>query len=105
MQDQEVLLFGSIKIGIKVSVSTWKMQDSRLVLPRVIMDYPRPPQYLPTIVIFLATALAAGLNQYEMLPFLYFGAYSAWVYLRFFQFQQESGTQVIAICRIFVTRL
>jgi hypothetical protein len=56
--------------------------------------YPFLLQYIPTIVILLATAIAGGLQRYELLPFLYFGSYSAWLYLRFFQVQQDTGMQV-----------
>lgn len=51
-------------------------------------------QYIPITILLLVTGVAAGLQQYEVLPFLYFGFYSAWLYLRFFQRQQETGAQV-----------
>lgn len=50
-------------------------------------------KYIPITVIFLASAAVVALQQYQMLPFMYLGAYSAWIYLRFFQHQQETGTQ------------
>ena len=111
MGEQEMTLFGTFKLSFKVCMGEgWGcMQPTPLDNVDVIRMAPckQVPihmpcvtlflhhlQYIPTIVILLVTAVAAGLKQYEILPFLYFGAYSAWIYLRFFQHQQETGAQV-----------
>ncbi|GAX76137.1 hypothetical protein CEUSTIGMA_g3580.t1 [Chlamydomonas eustigma] len=66
MQDQEMTLFGSFKFSIR---------------------------YLPTVVILISTAVAIALQDAYSIPFMYFGSYSAWLYLRFFQYQQDSEVQ------------
>jgi hypothetical protein len=46
------------------------------------------------VVILVATTVAVMLQDLYSIPFIYFGAYSAWLYLRFFQYQQDSEVQV-----------
>jgi membrane associated rhomboid family serine protease len=66
MQDQDVTIFGSLKFSIR---------------------------YLPMVVILIATAVAVALQDLYSTPFIYLGAYSAWLYLRFFQYQPNSEVQ------------
>ncbi|KAG1666228.1 hypothetical protein FOA52_011528 [Chlamydomonas sp. UWO 241] len=64
--DQDAKLFGAIKINIK---------------------------FLPGILLLAATAGAAALGQSHQLGFLYVGALSSYVYLRYFQPQGETGAR------------
>ncbi|KXZ48357.1 hypothetical protein GPECTOR_28g764 [Gonium pectorale] len=63
MPEHEARLFGVVKITFK---------------------------YLPLMFLTTTVGLAAGLKQYMEVPFLVFGTYVAWVYLRFFQQQPDS---------------
>lgn len=47
-------------------------------------------QYVPSIYVLLSTVVIVALKAWPALAFLYLGAYSSWVYLRFFQQQPES---------------
>lgn len=49
-----------------------------------------PPQYLPLIFVAGAVGLCAAFKQFAQLPFVLLGAFSAWLYLRFFQQQADS---------------
>jgi hypothetical protein len=48
-------------------------------------------QYVPSIYVLLSTVVIVALKAWPALAFLYLGAYSSWVYLRFFQQQPESA--------------
>jgi hypothetical protein len=52
-------------------------------------------QYIPGLVLLLVTVSAIAVQQVHQLPFLFIGAYSAWLYLRFFQ-QQPDSTAVVS---------
>ncbi len=69
-----------------------KPSASDLVMPFVV-------QYIPITAILLITGIAAALGRFDTLPFLYFGAYSAWLYLRYFQ-QQQDSTAVVSLPQI-----
>jgi hypothetical protein len=46
---------------------------------------------VPSLYVLLAGGACAGLKAYTQLPFLLFGFYFAWLYLRFFQQQPETS--------------
>jgi hypothetical protein len=48
-------------------------------------------QFLPSITLILFTGLAYMLSRVDLLAFYLPGTYLAWVYLRFFQLQPDSG--------------
>jgi len=63
MPDQEVKIFGAVKLRAR---------------------------YFPSVFLLISTALAAGIGAWADVPFLVFGTYVSWLYLRFFQQQPET---------------
>jgi hypothetical protein len=47
-------------------------------------------QYFPSVFLLISTVLAAVARAWADIPFLIFGTYVAWIYLRFFQQQPET---------------
>ncbi len=79
MPDHELVLFGRFKL--KVTVRLKELLSQLAALIAVICT-----QYLPGIVVLLGSSAAYLLKSaLPTVPFLIFGAYSAWLYLRFFQ--------------------
>lgn len=48
-------------------------------------------KWLPTLFVLIGSGVALAVKAWNYVPFLLFGFYSAWVYLRFFQQQPETN--------------
>ena len=89
MPDNEVVLLGFIRFRAKVCRSCPKCPASPAAM-HAVSNSRVWAQHLPGIFILMAacgsTALGTSLNT---IPFVCFGTYAAWVYLRFLQYNSE----------------
>ncbi|KAF8062961.1 haloacid dehalogenase-like hydrolase domain-containing protein [Scenedesmus sp. PABB004] len=79
--------FHGVLAGLLVAVKQI-MPDHEVVLGGMLRLRAR---YFPSAYVLTVTALALLSRAWAALPFLWFGTYAAWLYLRFFQAQPETS--------------